>query len=108
MNRNAHKKQKEHSLSQLLRFVSEAEKGNVFNALQFGYNLGRLQEMVEPNIKGAQKRWWSPVEPLVHEQKWQELTRLISGQLKTQSNAEFDEPFLRQNGVSLRHKRIAV
>lgn len=92
--------QKEHSLSQLWRYASEASSGKPFNYLQFGYNLGRLQEMVEPGVEGAQMRWWVPTEPLVKSSNWEELKNLIKGDLKAQSKVDFDKSFLESKGIS--------
>jgi len=92
--------QKEHSLSQLWRYASDASSGKSFNSLQFGYNLGRLQEMVEPDVAGAQRRWWVPTEPLVVSSNWEELKNLIKGPFKDQSKVDFDREFLESKGVS--------
>ena len=92
--------QKEHSLSQLWRYASDASSGKPFNSLQFGYNLGRLQEMVEPGVEGAQRRWWVPTEPLVNSSEWEELKNLIKGDLKHRSGVDFDKEFLESKGVS--------
>lgn len=69
--------QEKHAISQLKRFVSRAKEDKPFKILQFGYNLGRLQEMIDSKVTGAQKYWWTPVEKLVEEKKWDELLELI-------------------------------
>ena len=84
--------QEKHSLSQLKRFVMRAKEDKPFKILQFGYNLGRLQEMVDPKISGAQKYWWSPVEKLVEEKKWDELLELIEKFRTEKVNEEYDGP----------------
>ena len=106
--KKSQQKQKEHALSQLYRFASDASKGKSFNSLQFGYNLGRLQEMVEPDVVGAQKRWWSPIEPLVQNHNWLELMHFIKTTLKTQTQVEFNNVFLRQKGVSYKRSYTNV
>lgn len=84
--------QLQHAISQLKRFVSRAKEGKPFKILQFGYNLGRLQEMVEPKVVGAQKYWWSPVETLVEEKKWDELLELIEKFRNEKVKEEYDVP----------------
>jgi len=87
-------KQKSHSLSQLWRFAFEASDGKPFYSLQFGYNLGRLQEMCQSGVAGAQQNWWTPVEPLVLGKDWEGLKNLIKGRFKDQSGTDFDREFL--------------
>lgn len=40
--------QVDHCLYQLARFARDAAVGRAFNALQFGYNMGRAQELLQP------------------------------------------------------------
>jgi hypothetical protein len=94
-------KQKSHSLSQLWRFVFLASKGEEFNALQFGYNLGRLQEMCEPGVEGAQKNWWTIAEPLVIAKDWNSLKDVIQDRFRRQSGVDFDREFLTSKKVDL-------
>ena len=82
---------KQHSISQLKRFVLRANEGSEFKSLQFGYNLGRLQEMMDPVVSGAQKYWWSPVEALVNEKKWDDLLELIEKMRTERLKVEYDE-----------------
>jgi hypothetical protein len=80
----------QHSISQLKRFVLRAKEGSEFKSLQFGYNLGRLQEMVDPLVSGAQKYWWSPVEALVIGKNWDELLALIEKMRTEKLHVEYD------------------
>jgi len=49
-----------HCLSQLRRFCDCFIKGDNSRVLQFGYNLGRLQELCGETTK--HKLWWKPAE----------------------------------------------
>jgi len=89
--------QEKHSISQLKRFVLRAKEGKPFKILQFGYNLGRLQEMADPKVVGAQKYWWSPVETLVEEKKWDELLDLIEKFRTEKVKEEFDEATVKKD-----------
>lgn len=65
----------QHCLDQMARFAREAGEGRVFNALQFGLNLGRAQELV-----GASERvddWWRVFRPLAEGQNWGELVHQV-------------------------------
>jgi hypothetical protein len=79
----------QHCISQLKRFAERAKEGKVFNSLQFGYNLGRIQEMVNPE-PGANKKWWKPVETLVESKDWTGLSAKID-ELKP-GDVEYDMP----------------
>jgi len=83
--------QMQHSISQLKRFVLRAKEGKPFRDLQFGYNLGRLQEMMDPQVKGAQKYWWSPLEILAEEHRWDELLELIEKFRVERVKVDYDE-----------------
>jgi hypothetical protein len=58
----------DHCLHQLLRFANLALKGHPFRALQFGYNLGRLQEILESI--GGHEFWWKPFEKQIEDKNW--------------------------------------
>jgi hypothetical protein len=57
---NEKKEQILHCLSQLRRFCDCFMKGDKSRVLQFGYNLGRLQELCGETTK--HKIWWKPAE----------------------------------------------
>ena len=80
----------QHAISQLKRFAERAKDGKEFRALQFGYNLGRLQEMLHCGEKGMNKIWWSPLEPLVEEQDWKALSKKID-ELRVRTGVAYDE-----------------
>ena len=54
-------------ISQLKRFVGYFKQGDLSRVLQFGYNLGRLQEISE---KPDHTIFWQPVERLFLAQDW--------------------------------------
>lgn len=60
-----------HCMSQLKRFASCFKQGDMKRLLQFGYNLGRLQELcgetTHPEV------WWKPIEVMITQEKWDEL-----------------------------------
>jgi len=100
MNKNGTKRRKlrkggnsqmQHSISQLKRFTLRAKEGKPFRELQFGYNLGRLQEIMDSQVSGAQKYWWSPVEVLVEGKNWDGLLELIEKFRVDRVNLEYDE-----------------
>ena len=56
-----------HCLSQLKRFADYFKQGDLRRILQFGYNLGRLQEI---STKKDHTIFWCPVERLILEEDW--------------------------------------
>lgn len=85
----------QHAVSQLKRFAERAKEGKPFKHLQFGYNLGRLQEMVDPG-EGKHVTWWKPVEPLVEESKWSELSDKID-ELLTKTGVSYDDELIKKD-----------
>lgn len=83
--------QTQHAISQLKRFALRAQEGKPFKELQFGYNLGRLQEMIDGGKKGMNEYWWTPLEPLVKEKKWDELLILIEKFRNEKVGKDYDE-----------------
>jgi len=83
--------QMQHSISQLKRFTLYAKEGHPFKELQFGYNLGRLQEMMDSQVSGAQKYWWSPVEELVNAKNWDGLLDKIEKFRVERVKVDYDE-----------------
>ena len=63
-----------HCLSQLKRFVGYFKQGDLSRTLQFGYNLGRLQEI---SGKSDHTIFWQPVERLFLSQDWNGLDAYI-------------------------------
>ena len=57
-----------HCLSQLKRFTQCFKTGDTSRMLQFGYNLGRLQELLGETDK--HKIWWKPIDALIAKKKW--------------------------------------
>lgn len=96
--RGGNKEQIEHAISQLKRFTERAKEGQEFNALQFGYNLGRAQEMVDGSISKSHEIWWKPIEPLVLAKKWDDLSAKIDT-LKTRAKVDYDEPTVNKGKV---------
>jgi len=64
----------EHCFWQLARFAVLAGGGTRFRALQFGLNLGRVQELLgSPGGAGA---WWRPFKRLCEAEDWLGVLRL--------------------------------
>lgn len=80
----------QHAVSQLKRFAERAKEGSPFKSLQFGYNLGRLQEMVDGGKEGMNVYWWKPIEPLIEGEKWEELSKKID-EFREKVGKEYDE-----------------
>jgi hypothetical protein len=80
-------KQIRHCVSQLKRFAQCFEKGDEGRLLQFGYNLGRLQELCHetrfPSL------WWNPIEAMVKEKNWSALLTHIDA-MKESMGIEYD------------------
>lgn len=85
------KKQIIHSLSQLKRFAICFKTGNTARMLQFGYNLGRLQELcgetTHPEI------WWKPIETAIDSGDWVGLESYID-EIQAVLGVEYDGPTL--------------
>jgi hypothetical protein len=80
----------QHSVSQLKRFAERAKEGKPFKSVQFGYNLGRLQEMIDGGKVGMNVYWWKPIEPLIEDKKWEELSKKID-EFREKTGKEYDE-----------------
>ena len=84
--------QEKHSISQLKRFVLRAKEGKPFKILQFGYNLGRLQEMIDGGKPGMNEYWWKPLEPLVEKSDWESLSKLVDKFREEKVKKDYDMP----------------
>lgn len=73
-------------LSQLKRFTKYFKAGNTDRILQFGYNLGRLQQLC---ITPDQKIFWQPIEKFINNLDWYGLDAYID-ELKEQFSVEYD------------------
>jgi len=75
-----------HCISQLKRFTKYFINGDLSRALQFGYNLGRLQE-----LSGYPDHtiYWQPIEKYFNTKEFVLLDNYID-QLKNQLNVEYD------------------
>jgi hypothetical protein len=80
-----------HCVSQLRRFAHCLLERDVSRILQFGYNLGRLQELcgetLHPEI------WWKPIETLVKKEQWGKLFKMIDS-IASALDVEYDESVL--------------
>ncbi len=80
-----------HCLSQLKRFSECFKTDPTSRILQFGYNLGRLQELVgdttHPEI------WWKPIEKAIVEKNWKDLDDYIED-LRETLGVEYDQETL--------------
>ena len=76
-----------HCLSQLKRFGDCLAKGDASRTLQFGYNLGRLQELcsetTHPEI------WWKPIEKAIESKDWKGLDEYLD-EIRETLNVEYD------------------
>lgn len=77
-----------HCLSQLKRFGDCMAKGDSTRLLQFGYNLGRLQELcgetTHPEV------WWKPIETAIGAKDWKELDAYLE-ELRDALGVEYDK-----------------
>ena len=80
-----------HCLSQLKRFNECFKKGDTSRMLQFGYNLGRLQEMLGETDK--HRVWWKPIEGLISKKKWVLLDAQIE-KIRRALDLEYDQKTL--------------
>lgn len=64
-----------HCLDQMERFANAASDGGSFNALQFGLNLGRAQELAGATT--SVDDWWRVYKPLVETSHWAEIVRQV-------------------------------
>ncbi len=82
-----------HCLSQLKRFATCFETGDMSRILQFGYNLGRLQELcgetTHPEV------WWKPIETFMEAKDWKELQMYID-ELRDTLQLEYDARVLQK------------
>lgn len=82
-----------HCVSQLRRFSHCFFEKDCRRMMQFGYNLGRLQELcgetVYPEI------WWRPIEKLVEKEEWGKLFKMIDS-ISSLLEVEYDENVLRK------------
>jgi hypothetical protein len=80
-----------HCLSQLRRFSHCFLENDFSRMLQFGYNLGRLQELCgetnHPEI------WWSPIEKLIAQKEWGKLFKMIDS-ISNVVNIDYDASVL--------------
>lgn len=88
-----HKKHINHCLTQLKRFTMCAINGHKFKHLQFGYNLGRLQELLMS--VGSNIRWWKPIEIMVNNEDWKQLNDYID-KIRYFSEIEYEEETLKK------------
>jgi hypothetical protein len=77
-----------HCISQLKRFTACFKKGDMKRLLQFGYNLGRLQELCgetqHPEV------WWKPIELMIQQEKWEDLDSYID-ELRDSLTISYDD-----------------
>lgn len=83
--------QEQHAISQLKRFALRASEGKPFKTLQFGYNLGRLQEMIDGGKERMNEYWWKPVEPLIEKADWPELLKVVDRFREEKVKKDYDE-----------------
>ena len=87
------KEQVIHCLSQLKRFSECFQKGDTSRLLQFGYNLGRLQELCGET--SYPEIWWKPIETAIIEKNWDKLDSQIK-EIQEVLSIEFDEATLKK------------
>jgi len=86
----------QHCVSQLKRFAERAKEGKPFKALQFGYNLGRLQEMIDGGKPNMNVYWWKPVEPLIQEEKWEDLSKKVD-EFREKVGKDYDDATIKKD-----------
>ena len=64
-----------HCVSQLRRFSHCFLEKDTSRMLQFGYNLGRLQELCGDTLR--HDIWWKPVEKLIDAGQWGKLFKMV-------------------------------
>ena len=80
-----------HCLSQLKRFLECFKTGDTSRMLQFGYNLGRLQELVGETA--YPEIWWKPIENAIQTSSWVDLDVYIE-EIRDVLNIEYDKSTL--------------
>lgn len=80
-----------HCLSQLKRFGDCMARGDSSRTLQFGYNLGRLQELCGETAHP--ELWWKPIEKTIEEKDWAGLDTYLE-ELRETLGVEYDKPTL--------------
>lgn len=80
-----------HCLSQLKRFFECFKTGDTSRMLQFGYNLGRLQELVGETA--YPQIWWKPIEAAIQANNWSDLEAYIE-EIRDVLNVEYDKSTL--------------
>jgi hypothetical protein len=80
-NGNTHLKDHvEHCFWQMARFANLARLGKGFKGVQFGLNLGRVQELL--GSYGGVEAWWRTFEPLIVAENWAQLQATTERYLK--------------------------
>jgi hypothetical protein len=79
-----------HCVSQLRRFAKCFVDGDESRVLQFGYNLGRLQELCQDNHP---ELWWKPIEGFFEKKAWKKLYDHVDLMRRT-IGVEFDADVL--------------
>jgi hypothetical protein len=85
------KSQIQHCITQLMRFTLCVAEGKPFRTLQFGYNLGRLQELCKSI--GTYKSWWPPIEKAITKERWDLLAEHVES-IRRALDVEFDQKIL--------------
>ena len=81
----------QHCITQLMRFTLCVAEGKPFRTLQFGYNLGRLQEICKSI--GTYKSWWPPIEKAISKERWDLLAEHVES-IRRALDVEFDQKIL--------------
>ena len=81
----------EHCLWQMIRFANLAHKKYEFKAMQFGLNLGRVQELLRSSNMNC---WWKKFEKLVNERSFYEITIEVHFYLRQFGLASPSEEFI--------------
>lgn len=87
----------QHAISQLKRFALRASEGKPFKSLQFGYNLGRLQEMIDGGKEKMNEYYWKPIEPLVEKGEWDKLIKVIDQFMEEKVKGTYDEETVKKD-----------
>ena len=73
--KQTHRSLVDHCFSQLKRFLQDAIDKKEFRTLQWGFNLGRLMELLRS--PGGRAPWWPAFESLILSEDWARALQLV-------------------------------
>lgn len=85
----------EHCLHQMVRFAYLAKEGQTFSAAQWGFNFGRVLEIL--NSGGGKAVWWEFVEPILINKDWAGLEEMSREWIELLSLRQPCKAFIERN-----------